>query len=206
MIHAQWKPEFESRFRRCSEEMKWLYGEIYHGDLRAYDGFVDMLYRAWQDRSAALKAIDREREDDPRWYTERGWTGMQADVRAFAGDLKGVSEHLDYLAECGVGCLHLLPLLQGTGAQSLEDYAVSDFGQVRQELGVMADLEALAQACRAKKIALCVDFVMNHTSSEHEWARRAKAGETPTSKPCPNCFPPWRRAILPGARKRKKRS
>ena len=97
MTQSQWKPEFESRFRRCSEEMKWLYGEIYHGDFRAYGGFVDMLYRAWLDRLAELKAVDREREDDPRWFAERGWTGMQIDAGGFAGTLAGIADHLDYL-------------------------------------------------------------------------------------------------------------
>lgn len=56
-------------------------------------------------------------------------------------------------------------------------YAVADFRTVEPELGTMDDLEQLADACREKGISLCLDFVMNHTSEDHEWARKARAGE-----------------------------
>jgi amylosucrase len=41
----------------------------------------------------------------------------------------------------------------------------------------MEDLESLADACHKKGIALCLDFVLNHTSDEHAWAKAAKAGD-----------------------------
>ena len=44
-----WKSEFASRFRRHEDELKWLYCELYHSDMRAYDYFTDMLYRAWEE-------------------------------------------------------------------------------------------------------------------------------------------------------------
>lgn len=56
-------------------------------------------------------------------------------------------------------------------------YAVADFRTVEPELGTMDDLEQLADACREKGISLCLDFVMNHTSEDREWARKARAGE-----------------------------
>ena len=58
-----WKSEFASRFRRHEEELKWLYCELYHNDLKAYGYFVEMLYRLWEDRPEKLKMMDRAREE-----------------------------------------------------------------------------------------------------------------------------------------------
>ena len=67
MIQPQWKPEFESRLRRQADDLKWLFCEIYHNDLSAYDDLIAMLYRQWQARPEDLKTLDRQREDEPRW-------------------------------------------------------------------------------------------------------------------------------------------
>ena len=56
-------------------------------------------------------------------------------------------------------------------------YAVMDYRAVKPELGMMEDLLALAKDLRERGISLCVDLVVNHTAKEHEWAKRAMAGE-----------------------------
>ena len=177
MSQAPWNPEFENRFRRHADELKWLYCELYHNDIRAYEYFTGMLYRLWQERAEDLKALDRERETYPDWYKGHELVGMLMYVNAFAGTLKGVQEKLDYIADCGVNYLHLMPLLESPAGRSDGGYAVSNFGRVQPELGTMEDLYALAAQCHQRNIALCLDFVMNHTSEDHEWARRARAGE-----------------------------
>ena len=172
-----WKPEFMSRFRRHEDELKWLYCELYHNDRKAYDYFTDMLYRAWEERPESLKMMDRAREEYPDWYKGHDLVGMLMYVNAFAGTLQGVRKKLDYIADCGVNYLHLMPLLESPKGRSDGGYAVSDFRRVQPELGTMEDLKALADDCHEKGIAVCLDFVMNHTSEDHEWARRARAGE-----------------------------
>ena len=124
-----------------------------------------------------LKEQDRKRLADPGWYTGRDMLGMQMYVNAFAGNLQGVREKLDYIRECGVRYLHLMPLLQSPPGRSDGGYAVSDFRQVEPELGTMEDLAELSKDCHKYDIAICLDFVMNHTSEDHEWARKARAGD-----------------------------
>lgn len=58
---------FERRLARHQDELKWLYCELYHGDLAAYDYFVTMLRRSWADRKEELCAQDARREADPDW-------------------------------------------------------------------------------------------------------------------------------------------
>ena len=176
-MKGHWHAEFASRFRRHEAEMKWLYFELYHGDAKAYDYFTDMLYRLWEERSEKLKLMDRAREEYPDWYKGHDLVGMLMYVNAFAGTLKGVQEKLDYISDCGVNYLHLMPLLKSPKDRSDGGYAVSDFRKVQPELGTMEDLYELAAKCHERGIAVCLDFVMNHTSEDHEWARRARAGD-----------------------------
>ena len=168
---------FDRRLARHYDELKWLYCELYHNDTQAFDYFLEMLRRCWRERKVSLKRQDTKREADPGWYRRRDMLGMMLYVNAFAGTLGGVEEKLPYLKECGVNYLHLMPLLESPKGRSDGGYAVSDFRSVQPELGTMEDLETLADACRKGGICLCLDFVMNHTSEDHEWAKKARAGE-----------------------------
>ena len=175
-MKPQWEQEFTLRFARHEDELKWLYCELYHNDMPSYHAFCDMMYSAWKARPEHLKALDRSREYTD-WYKGHSLVGMLMYVSAFAGNLAGVRKNLDYIADCGVSYLHLMPLLESPEGRSDGGYAVSDFGKVQPELGTMEDLAALADDCHSRGIAVCLDFVMNHTSEDHEWARRARAGD-----------------------------
>ena len=171
------KKEFQERFDRHAEELRGLYLELYHGDGQAWEYFCGMLFRCFQERPEAMKKIDRARESDAEWYRGHHLLGTLMYADAFAGTLQGVREKLDYLTECGINYLHLMPLLMSPAGRSDGGYAVSDFRRVQPELGTMEDLEALASDCHSRGISLCLDFVMNHTSEDHEWAQKARAGD-----------------------------
>ena len=169
--------EFALRFEQHGVELKQLYMELYRNDQGAWDYFVSLLRGAYEARPEALKLMDRAREACPDWYKGNDLTGMLMYVGPFAGNLKGVQEKLGYIEEAGVNYLHLMPLLESPKDKSDGGYAVSDFRKVQPELGTMEDLAALADDCHDRGIAVCLDFVMNHTSDEHEWARKARAGD-----------------------------
>ena len=99
-------------------------------------------------------------------YTER-----------FAGDLRGVEKRIPYLRELGVSYLHLMPLLTPRPGDSDGGYAVADYRSVRPDLGDMDDLAHLTGELRKQNMSLVIDLVLNHVAAEHEWARRARAGE-----------------------------
>ena len=169
--------EFDLRYARHEAELKWLFCELYHGDMDAYARFVQMLRQAYDARSEPLRLSDRHREADPNWYRGNHLVGMLMYADCFAGTLRGVQEKLDYIQEAGVNYLHLMPLLESPAGRSDGGYAVADFRKVQPQLGTMADLAELAAACHMRGIAVCLDFVMNHTSEDHEWAVRARAGD-----------------------------
>ncbi|MBQ9617375.1 MAG: amylosucrase, partial [Oscillibacter sp.] len=150
--------------------------ELY-GNEAAFDYFRTMLYKAYKARSAELRLMDEAREAHPEWYRERDMLGMLMYVQCFGKNLKGVQEHLDYLEESGINYIHYMPLLQSPKGRSDGGYAVSDFRAVEPELGTMEELAELNADCHRRGISVCLDFVMNHTSEDHEWAVRARAGD-----------------------------
>ena len=177
MGHKDPTQVFQNRFRRHEQELKQLFQTLYPGDEQAYHDCIAMLRRMYDARSESLKALDAERERNSGWYKGHDLVGMLMYVKAFAGTLQGVREKLDYIEECGVNYLHLMPLLESPEGRSDGGYAVSDFRKVQPELGTMEDLSTLAEDCHGRGISVCLDFVMNHTSEDHAWARRACAGE-----------------------------
>ena len=177
MDRKAWSEEFLARLTLREAELKQLFGSLYGSDEGAYAYFIDMMRRSYEARPEALRALDRERLASPDWYKGHRLVGMLMYVNAFAGTLDGVRKKLDYLQDCGVNYLHLMPLLESPKGRSDGGYAVADFRRVQPELGSMEDLAALADDCHQRGIAVCLDFVMNHTSEDHEWARRARAGD-----------------------------
>ncbi len=168
---------FEARLARHYDELKWLYYELYGSDKQAFDYFCSMLKKCWSERNDLLRELDEARETDPTWYAGNDTIGMMMYTECFAKTLQGVKSHLDYVQECGVTYLHLMPLLDTPKGRSDGGYAVSDFRKVRPDLGTMDDLADLCAECHNKGISVCLDFVMNHTSEDHDWAMRAKKGE-----------------------------
>ena len=158
------------------QELEWLYMELYH-DRASLEWFLQMLERNRRERKDSLRRLDEERTGQGRWYQSNRLLGMMLYVQNFGGDLQGVIRNLPYIEECGVNYLHLMPLLDSTRGKSDGGYAVSDFRKVRPDLGTMDDLEELADACHERGISLCLDFVLNHTSEDHVWAREARKGD-----------------------------
>ncbi len=167
---------YQDRLERHMDELKWLYMELYDSQ-EYFDSLLENLKDFYGQRKPDLKKQDMAREQEPGWYRKNGMLGMMLYVDQFAGDLNGVREKLDYIRRCNVNYVHLMPLLDTVEGRSDGGYAVADFRKVQKKLGTMEDLEKLADECRKEGISLCLDFVMNHTSEDHEWAKRARAGE-----------------------------
>lgn len=167
---------FAQRMEKHQDELRWLYMELYGNDAM-YAELCEQMHDYYLKRSTELKKRDIKKEKNPDWFKEKEMLGMMLYIDNFAGNLKGVEKKLAYLKECNVNCLHLMPFLDTPKGKSDGGYAVSDFRKVRPDLGTMKDLARLTEKCHENGMNVCMDFVMNHTSEEHEWAKRARAGE-----------------------------
>lgn len=168
--------EFYSRFQRHRDELKWLYMELYDNEAM-FSELCSRMYEWYSERKPELKRRDRQREKNTGWYKRQNMLGMMLYIDNFAKDIQGVLKKLDYLKECHVSFIHLMPFLDTVKGKSDGGYAVADFRKVRPDLGTMEDLAKLAQKCHENNIDLCMDFVMNHTSEAHEWAVKARQGD-----------------------------
>ena len=166
------------RLSRHLDELKWLYCELYQDNpyvTMHLNDLLTVLKKFYDMRSNDLKESDIRRAKDPKWYKRNDLTGMMMYVNAFAGTLSNLEKKLDYVQECNVNYLHLMPLLESPKGRSDGGYAVADFRKVQEELGNMDDFAHLTSECHKRGISVCLDFVMNHTSEDHEWAKRAHA-------------------------------
>jgi len=156
--------------------LRLLYGERPDFDIWC-NRLLEIAARGYATRPAALRLLDLRRQGEPDWFQKPDMLGYVIYVDRFAGTLRGVIDRIPYLKEMGVTYLHLMPLLEPRPGPNDGGYAVADYRAVNPVLGTMEDLAELATELRAAGISLCIDLVCNHTAKEHEWARRAAAGD-----------------------------
>ncbi|MDZ4670102.1 MAG: amylosucrase [Phototrophicales bacterium] len=154
---------------------------------KVYSGRYDFFYHLEQIllttaqkfilRSKDLHTLDEQREATPTWFNQPNIVGGVCYVDLFADNLAGLRKKIPYFKELGLTYLHLMPLYAVPEKNSDGGYAVSNFREVNPALGTMDELTRLAMELRNNGISLVMDFVFNHTSDEHAWAKRALAGE-----------------------------
>ena len=122
-------------------------------------------------------------------FMQRSWDGQKRGdvfyeifVRSFAdgngdgiGDFKGITDKLDYLHSLGVSGIWLTPM---NPSPSYHGYDVTDYKLTNPQFGTMADFEALLSKAKSLNIKVIIDFVINHTSSQHPWFQSAKSSAT----------------------------
>lgn len=138
---------------------------------------VEVMASRYLERSDELEQIDMAREKEHNWFLSQEWVGMALYADGFGGDLAGVQSHLPYLQELGVNMVHIMPMLVCPQGASDGGYAVSNFEDINPRVGSLEQLQDLAVQMRKRNMLLTLDVVVNHTSNEHEWARRARGGE-----------------------------
>ena len=170
------KQRLESNFEQLFRLYHILYGKRYDM-LYHFENLLKSMAQAAFQRPADLRQLDRQREQNPLWFQSNQVLGGVCYVDLFAGDLAGIRAKIPYFKELGLTYLHLMPLFKMPEKENDGGYAVSSFREVHPPLGTMAELAQLSRELRAENISLVLDLVINHTSNEHEWALKAKAGD-----------------------------
>lgn len=105
------------------------------------------------------------------------------------GDLQGVIEKLDYVEYMGFNGIWFMPIMP---SPSYHKYDVTDYYAIDEAYGTMEDFEKLVEECHNRGINVVIDFVINHSSSEHPWFVQAcdylktlEAGQEPDLSVCP---------------------
>ena len=138
---------------------------------------VETLAMQYIMRDDQLKEKDLEREKNHNWFLSQEWVGMALYSDGFAENLQGLRTKLHYLQELGINMVHIMPILKCPEGKSDGGYAVSDFRAVDSRIGNLSDLHDLSEDLKKRDILLTLDVVVNHTSYEHQWAQKARAGD-----------------------------
>jgi maltose alpha-D-glucosyltransferase/alpha-amylase len=119
---------------------------------------------------------------NPQWYRDAVFYSLR--VPAFydangdgIGDLRGLTEKLDYLEDLGVTALWLLPFYPSPLRD--DGYDISNYVDVHPDVGTLADFKTFLKEAHKRGLRVVTELVLNHTSDQHPWfqrARRAKAG------------------------------
>lgn len=104
------------------------------------------------------------------------------------GDINGVTQKLDYIEDMGCNGIWLMPIMP---SNTYHKYDVKDYYGIDPQYGTIEDFKKLADECEKRDIKLIIDFVINHSSSQHEWFKEATkylrelpAGATPSAEEC----------------------
>lgn len=104
------------------------------------------------------------------------------------GDIRGVTEKLDYISEMGFDGIWLMPIMPSA---TYHKYDVTNYYDIDKEYGTMEDFEELTAACEERGIRVIMDLVINHSSSKHPWFTAACEylagldGKEPSEEECP---------------------
>jgi maltose alpha-D-glucosyltransferase/alpha-amylase len=121
--------------------------------------------------------VEPQLEGDGLWYKDA--VVYQLHVKAFAdsnndgiGDFAGLTEKLDYLQELGVTALWLLPFYPSPGRD--DGYDIADYRRINPDFGTMQHFRRFLQEAHRRKLRVITELVINHTSDQHPWFKRAR--------------------------------
>jgi len=138
---------------------------------------LSSLVEYWLQRPPELRLLDEKRQVTPHWFVSEEVVGIVLYVDLFSDNLAKLKDHIPYFRKLGLNYLHLMPLFSVPVGESDGGYAVSDYRAINPDIGTMDQLSALAKELRGEGISLVLDFVFNHTSDDHAWAKKAKSGD-----------------------------
>lgn len=171
---------FFTRFAANLSAIDSLFRELYgqRPDLgKCLTALFNTIRDAHTNRTAALRKKDLLKAEEGNWFLSNKLAGMSLYIDRFAGKLPDVKDKLPYLKELGINVLHFMPIFESPANESDGGYAVSNFRQVDQRFGHLDDLVKLRKEMDKQGMYLMTDIVLNHTSRQHAWAKKAAKGD-----------------------------
>ncbi|WP_165569494.1 alpha-amylase family glycosyl hydrolase [Corallincola luteus] len=161
------------------EQIAQDYTELYAPRADAQDVFISTLksvFDRWYKRPTRLAQRDSERVKDPDFYNDHKMIGASCYIDLFAGDIQGMIGKIDYFKSLGITYLYILPPFKVPTGANDGGFAVSDYKTIRPDLGTMDEMTVFIEKCHENGIDVVLDFVLNHTADDHEWALKAQQG------------------------------
>jgi amylosucrase len=177
--------EFINRLLQNTEQLTSAYNDLYfekYSDsppaINEYENLfkelLEIMLKAFNSRRDSLRKRDKNQTP---WYLSNHIAGAVLYVDLFSENITRLLTKIEYIEDLGINYLHLMPLYNCPENEHDGGYAVSDYRTVRKDLGTMADLVCLADELHKRGIYLVLDFILNHVSNQHSWAKKALKGQ-----------------------------
>lgn len=137
---------------------------------------LETLETLFKTRPKELQNQDIDRLNAGNWYQSEQMVGMQTYVDRFNKDINGLKEKLPYFEDLGINFLHLMPITTRPAGENDGGYAVNSYHEIDSKYGTKTDFLDFTKKARKNNMFIMLDFVVNHTSDEFEWAQKAKEG------------------------------
>ena len=168
---------FDLRWKRSEQDLLQPFRLLYGSRPDFETKLKELLATHWKDRPSDLKDLDLQRDLEPAWFLSEKMVGYVFYVDRFAGTLRKVLDHIDYLKSLGTTYVHFMPCLKPRPGNSDGGYSVMDYRSINPLLGTIDDFAHVAGELRKHGMDVCIDLVLNHTAKEHAWAEKAKRGD-----------------------------
>ena len=170
---------FDLRLATNITLIKNLYFSLYpkKNHTNDFEKLIALLPKLFKSRPIDLKKQDLNRLSEGNWYQSEHIVGMQLYVDHFNKDINGLADKIEYFENLGVNFLHIMPITTRPKAENDGGYAVNSYTEVDKKYGTKKDFLSLTKKLRSKNMFLMIDFVVNHTSDEFSWAKKAIEGD-----------------------------
>ncbi len=169
---------FQLRLRTNLSLIQYLFFKLYpeKSHMTAFMKLRRLLPKLFEKRPEHLRQTDLDRMAEGNWYQSEQMVGMQLYVDRYSGTINGLAKRLPYIQELGVNFLHLMPITTRPEGPNDGGYAVNSYTSVDRRYGSKKDLVNLIDRMHEDEMYIMLDFVINHTSDEFPWAKKAAAG------------------------------
>lgn len=170
---------FAKRYKEYSTELESLYLDVYENNVYydVHEKFQNLITLMTTYNSERKPAFKRKDTQNSHWYHENNIIGTTLYIDLFSDNIARFADYIPYFVELGITFIHFMPILEGREGENDGGYAVKDYKKINPKYGTNAEFEALILLLKKHGIHTCIDFVVNHTAKEHEFAQKALAGD-----------------------------
>jgi len=148
------------------------YLKLYPDRISDFNSLLEMIIKNY-----SLREENQLISNSPEWIHSANTVGMMLYVDLFNNDIEGLVSKTEYFKNLGITLIHLMPLVQPRNGENDGGYAVRDYREVNPKLGNVESLKKAIKVFHDNGIRICIDYVINHTADDHEWAIKAKSGD-----------------------------
>jgi len=171
-MSQSFKQQFTASFERLDKVIRLIYPDTTIAD-EVILSSLQLVVQAVNGRNPDFQKLDNSRAKTGEWLSTNERVGACLYIDRFADNIADFRSKLSYLRDLGINYLYLMPPFEAHPGRNDGGFAISDYKTISKQLGGNSEFDQLVVMLKEYDIALCLDFVLNHTATSHPWAVKA---------------------------------